>query len=440
MDIDFGAKEIIDKLYKEGYEGYIVGGCVRDIIMKKSPKDWDITTNANPQDVKRLFRKTIDTGIKHGTVTVRINKVSYEVTTYRIDGEYIDNRRPEEVFFTDDIEKDLERRDFTMNAIAFNHREGIRDYFGGISDIEKGIIKCVGEAEKRFEEDALRIMRGIRFTAQLGFAIEEKTLRAMKSKAHLLTNISKERIREEFDKILCGEYSSKALRIMVDTGVMDIILPELMPCVGFDQKNPNHNKDIFEHTLTVIENSRIDKASRAAALFHDIGKPKCFTIDNHGIGHFYGHEEVSCEIAKKIMKRLKYDTKTIELVMLVIGEHMTAFENITKRSTIKRFINRVGAENLGILFDFKRADIKGTASVERVEIINQFEKICEEILEYKEPFSIKDLAVNGNDMINLGYSGSAIGAILKKLLEIVIEEPEKNEKEYLSEIAKKERG
>lgn len=434
MKIDSGAQQIIDELYKKGYEGYLVGGCVRDIIMGTTPKDWDIATNAKPIDVKKVFRKTIDTGIEHGTVTVRINKVSYEVTTYRIDGEYKDSRRPEEVFFTKQIELDLERRDFTINAMAYNEKEGLKDCFKGLDDIKDKIIRCVGNAEKRLEEDALRIMRGLRFSSQLGFDIEEKTLNAMIAKRELLRKISIERIREELDKMLCGKYPAKALQIMAETGVMEVIMPEMIECIGFKQWNPNHSKDVFMHTLDVIENSPDNRIVRTAALFHDIGKPKCFTKDEAGIGHFYGHEVISAEIAEKIMKRMKYDTKSVNKVKLIILEHMNLVCDFKKKSSIKRFIQRVGTENLKILFELKRADIMATTSPERLEIIERLENDCNRIIEEKEPYLLKDLAVNGNDLLKMGYKGREIGEILNKMLEIIIEHPEKNNFEELKQI------
>ena len=286
MFIPNDVRAILDTLKINGYEGYIVGGSVRDATMGTFPKDYDITTNALPEVITKIFYKTIPTGIKHGTITVMINAVGYEVTTYRIDGEYLDNRRPSGVTFVSSLEEDLARRDFTINALAYNAQDGLIDYFGGIRDLENKIIRAVGEPDKRFKEDALRMLRAIRFAASLDFDIEEKTMLAIKNNYNLISNISNERIRDELFKMLVSNNTTKALKLLEETKLLQVILPELQLSVGFNQQNPHHDKDIFSHILVVVEKCPPVLNIRMAALLHDIAKPDCFTIDASGIDIF----------------------------------------------------------------------------------------------------------------------------------------------------------
>ncbi|MTI68728.1 MAG: HD domain-containing protein [Firmicutes bacterium] len=430
---------LLNELTKNNFKGYVVGGCVRDFILNRKPEDWDITTNATPKEILEVFKKykTIPTGLKHGTVTVLLEKEAFEITTFRIDGEYIDNRRPEIVEFTNDIKKDLSRRDFTINAMAYNLEDGLIDPFKGLIDLKKKKIVAVREADKRFEEDALRILRGVRFKTQLDFNIEKITYKAMNNKGYLLNKISKERIQIEFNKMLLSSKPSKGIRTLIDLEIMKYIIPEINDMVGFNQKNPHHDKDVFNHTMAVLDNTESDIILRLSALLHDIAKPYTFSIDEEGIGHFYKHERVGRELAGKILKRLKYDKKTIKRVKTLIKEHMLVLPNPTLKAT-KRFINRVGKDNLNLHFDLQIADIKGTKPPFCFDHTLKLQRSVEKILNEKQPLSTKDLDINGNDIINLGISqGKEIGIILKELLEKVLEDPKLNTKDKLIGEAKK---
>lgn len=427
---------IINTLSEHNFEAFAVGGCVRDTLLDRVPKDWDITTNAMPQDIINIFEHTVPTGIKHGTISIIINKTPYEVTTYRIDGEYTDNRHPDEVIFTNSITEDLSRRDFTINAIAYNPKEGLSDPFSGEKDLNNKLIKCVGDPSLRFQEDALRMLRAIRFSTQLDFEIEEKTLRAISYNSELIKKISYERVREELCKILLCNDPSVGFQLLNNTGLLSFIIPEFSKCVGFSQRNPHHNKDIFEHTLAVLDNTPKDLNLRLAALFHDIGKPKCFTLDENGIGHFYMHEVESATISNEILKRLRFDNNRIKTVSILIREHLINTDNI-KPPAVKRLINRVGVENLDNLFKLQIADIKGHTPPFDFTKVNKLKSMAHEILEKQQAFSTNQLAINGSDLIELGYpKGVIIGRTLGCLLDMVIENPELNTKEKLIKFAK----
>ncbi|MBL4936682.1 CCA tRNA nucleotidyltransferase [Clostridium sp. YIM B02515] len=427
---------ILDILIKNGYEAYIVGGCVRDSLIERQLKDWDITTSAKPEDILRLFEKTIPTGIKHGTVTVVLNKNNYEVTTYRIDGYYSDNRHPDEVIFTSSLKEDLSRRDFTVNSLAYNSINGLVDMFDGISDLHNRLIKCVGDPDKRFNEDALRMLRAIRFACQLDFTIDEETYKAISRNYALLRNVSSERIKDEFCKILLTSKPSRGMKMLLETKLLDYIVPELTESVGFDQKNPHHDKNVFDHIMSVLDNSEENLIVRLGALFHDIGKPRTFSIDKKGIGHFYGHNVVSAQMAEEILKRLKFDNKTIEKVIIIITEHMSAYNNMKNR-TLKKFISRVGVDNLEDLFQLQIADSKGhKKDADFSPIIKRREEV-KKILESGEPFTVSQLKINGNDLIALGFKpGKYIGVLLNELLEKVMEKPELNNRDSLLKIAR----
>ncbi|WP_160676681.1 CCA tRNA nucleotidyltransferase [Clostridium sp. C8-1-8] len=438
MNIPKDVKFIIDKFYENNYEAFIVGGCVRDSIRGVTPHDYDITTNALPEKIQELFEKTIPTGIKHGTITVLIDRNSYEVTTYRIDGDYIDNRRPESVEFVSDIKEDLSRRDFTINAMAYNYNEGLVDYFSGNEDLQNKLIKAVGEPDKRFNEDALRMMRAIRFAAQLGFTIEAKTLASIKKNNALINNISAERIRDEFIKIIISDNPSLGLRLLADTGILKHILPELDQCIGFDQHTPYHDKDIFNHTLSVVEKVPNLDYLRLAALFHDIAKPICFTLDENNVGHFYGHNNKGENLTRKILRRLRVDNLTTDTTCTLVKEHMNVLVDPTDIA-LKRMINRVGKSLVFDLFKLQRADILSSAPpflyLEHVAIM---ENKINEILNSKAPLSSKELAVNGNDLINelTLKPGKHLGELLNYLLEKVLKDPSLNSREKLFELAK----
>ncbi len=433
IDIPNKVKFIINKFYENNYEAFMVGGCIRDSLLLKEPKDYDIATSATPTITELLFDKTIPTGIKHGTITVLIDKEPFEVTTYRVEGEYKDNRRPDEISFVTNIKDDLSRRDFTINAFAYNPREGLKDYFNGLDDLKNKIIRTVGDSNKRFNEDALRIMRAIRFSAQLDFDIEEMTLDGIKKNKESLRNISVERIRDELCKLLLSDNPRKGLILLKNCGVLNIIIPELIPLIGFNQRNKYHHEDIFNHTLSVVENTPNDLILRLSALFHDIGKPDCFFIDNDGNGRFFGHNNISEDIAKRILTRLHFDNKTIKTVCTLIKEHMNVLDNPSNLA-IKRLINRVSVDNINLLYSLQEADIKSLKIPdEALNKLNIMRDKTKFILESKPPMSTKDLAIDGSTLISeLSLApGKIIGDILNHLLQLVLKDSSLNTKEIL---------
>jgi tRNA nucleotidyltransferase (CCA-adding enzyme) len=434
-------KYIIDTLNEFEYEAYVVGGCVRDSLLKREPKDWDITTNAKPEVVIEIFEslgfKVIPTGIKHGTVTIMINNIGFEVTTYRIDGEYSDSRRPDKVEFTSDLKEDLSRRDFTINAMAYNDKVGLVDYFGGVEDLSNKIIRCVGNPQDRYQEDGLRMLRGLRFSAQLGFRLHSQSYYIISDLKHLVGNISLERIRDEFGKILITSNTRKAMCDLWYLGLLYRIMPELDDCAFVEQNNPYHCEDVFGHILSVVENIKSNEALRLSALFHDICKPQCKTTDEEGIDHFYNHAEESSLKAEEILKRMKYDNKTIEKVKTLVKYHD---REITGSKSIRKLLNLIGEENFRDLLKVKEADIKAQNSKyydERIEKLIEIENKVNKIIDAKECFSIKDLAINGRDLMELGIKqGKEIGNILNKSFELVLDNPNLNDKEYLLNIVK----
>lgn len=431
-------KYIIDTIMEAGYEAYAVGGCIRDSILGREPDDWDITTSASPYQVKELFRRTIDTGIKHGTVTVMIDKEGYEVTTYRIDGEYEDSRHPKEVIFTPNLEEDLKRRDFTINAMAYNEKSGLVDIFEGMQDIERKVIRCVGSPMERFTEDALRMMRAVRFSAQLGYQIEEETAHAITSLAPNLSKISAERIQTELVKLVTSphpDYLQKAY----ETGITKVILPEFDVCMETEQHNPHHCYSVGEHTLKAMCAIRPQKALRLAILFHDIAKPVKKTTDEKGIDHFYGHPAVSEEMASQILHRLKFDNDTIYTVRKLVKYHDYDVE--PKPKNVRRAILKMGEDIFPLLFEVKRADIAAQSDYLREEKyakLAQVEEIYQTVLSEKQCVSLKMLAVDGKDLMTQAgmKPGKELGEVLKELLEAVIEEPALNEREILLDRAR----
>jgi tRNA nucleotidyltransferase (CCA-adding enzyme) len=419
-------------LEQNSYSSYLIGGCVRDYFNNRQPKDYDIATSATPQEVKKLFFRTVDTGIKHGTITVLIDGYFVEVTTLRKDGIYKDNRHPEEVIFTDDLKEDVSRRDFTINSIAIDLRGKIYDYFDGLKDINNKIIRTVGEADLRFKEDALRLIRAIRFSSLFNFEITPLTKESICRNAYLINNISKERIRDELCKILLSDYPDYGINMLNECNLLEHIIPELYLCVNFDQKNYHHRKDVFEHTLIVLKNTPKKLKIRLAALLHDIGKPKTFSIDEEDqVGHFYRHHVEGALIAENILQRLKFNNNIIENVSILIKEHMSRYDFLRTSST-KKFINRVGIDNLDDLFELQIADIKGSTPPFNYSNVLNFKEEVYKILSERQPLTIKDLDINGYDLIELGYKpGKQMGDILKSLLEKVLENPELNKKEKL---------
>ncbi len=425
-------KRIIQTITDAGYEAYAVGGCIRDSILGREPDDWDITTSAMPYQVKELFPRTIDTGILHGTVTVMLDKEGFEVTTYRIDGEYEDSRHPREVTFTPSLIEDLKRRDFTINAMAYNDEAGLVDIFDGMRDIEKGLIRCVGNPMERFTEDALRMMRAVRFSAQLGYEIEEQTCKAIRQLAPNLCHISAERIQAELVKLVISPHPEN-LRIAWETGITAVILPEFNDCMKTQQHNPHHCYSVGEHTLKAMEAIRADKVLRLTMLFHDIGKPEKLITDEKGIDHFYGHPALSEEMSRNILRRLKFDNHTIHLVSRLVRYHDYKVEPIQRN--VRRAIMKVGEDIFPYLFEVKQADIDAQSDHLRQEKLKNLEdvrRIYEQIIEEQQCVSLKTLAVTGKDLIEAGMKpGKELGEVLQRLLDFVVEDPSRNKKELL---------
>ena len=432
-------KYIIDTLERAGYEGYAVGGCVRDSLLGREPDDWDITTNAKPLQIKELFRRTVDTGIQHGTVTVLVGSDTYEVTTYRIDGEYEDNRHPRQVEFTTSLIEDLKRRDFTINAMAYNDRDGIIDEFDGMGDLNSGIIRCVGSPVERFSEDALRIMRAVRFSAQLGYKIEENTLSAIKELSPNLKDISAERINTELTKLIVSKNPGH-IRLLCETGIADVILPELSLVMNIEQNNPHHCYNVGEHIIRSVENIEADKALRYAMLFHDLGKGETKTTDENGVDHFHGHVHLSARMAVDIAHRLKFDNQTLNRVKKLVAYHDVKVE-LNIRS-VRRLINKIGVEDFPDLLKVKQADMEAQSDYKREEKQKEIDTLWElydRIIEQNDCVRISDLAINGKDLMEHGIEqGPKIGAVLNALLEKVMDDPSLNTKEKLTELLNEE--
>ena len=448
IQIPDNVNRIIQLLTENGYEAYAVGGCVRDMILGKTPEDWDITTSAKPQEVKRLFKRTIDTGIQHGTVTVLMDKEHYEVTTYRLDGEYEDNRHPKEVLFTSILKEDLRRRDFTINAMAYNDREGLIDLFDGLKDLSSGWIRCVGSAEERFEEDALRILRAVRFSAQLSFQIEEATLQAVRDKAGLLRNISAERIRVELTKLLISDHPDR-LRTLYETGITAVILPQFDLMMATDQRNIHHSYSVGEHTIRAVTavagpycENRYPLRERAilrwTMLLHDVEKPSSKTVGKDGQEHFYGHQEKGAMTAKRILKELKFDNDTMNAVIHLIRWHDYRF--VLTPAGIRKAAAKIGKEYMELLFEVNRADTAGknpSHTEEKYRRIETAQRLYQRILEEGDCVSLKELQLNGDDLIREGYHpGRELGQILSYLLDEVLEDPKLNQKNTLLQLAK----
>ena len=438
--IDEDVQRIISIVENNGEEAYMVGGCIRDMLMDKKPKDWDLTTSALPNKILDLFKKTefkgIDLSKKHGTIVLVKDNKQYEITTFRKEDEYTDYRHPDQVTFVKKLSKDLQRRDFTMNALAYSESKGLVDLFKGQEAIKNKIIKCVGKPKKRFKEDALRILRGIRFSAQLDFHIEKKTLKAMVEDHQLIKMVSMERLQSEFNKIILSNHPSKGLSLLKKIGALEIIIPELKCMYNFEQHNPNHHLDVFEHSLGVLENTPKDIYLRLAAIFHDIGKPETFKKDGEGIGHFYNHEKKSLEITEKVLKRMRYSNEIIEKTLKIIDEHMTVYNDDFSDKAVKRLIRRVESIGIDRLIAFQIADIKGTSNPEKYQHVLALKERVEKIKNRKDPLSIRDLAIDGNDLMALGIAeGVKIGNILDYLLQEVLENPKLNTQKSLRIIA-----
>lgn len=426
-------KLIIDILNKNNFEAFIVGGCVRDSIIRLTPHDWDICTNAKPEEIKKCFEffNTFDSGIKHGTISIVIDGEVYEVTTYRIDGTYSDNRRPDSVTFTSDIAKDLARRDFTINAMAYNEQCGLIDPYSGRNDLLDKIIRCVGNPDFRFNEDALRIIRALRFASVYDFVIENETSKSICKNADLLKNIAVERISVEFNKLLCGNGAEEILNNYRD--VIAVFIPEIKPMFDYSQHTKHHNRDLWRHTTYSVKS--IDKMPllRMSMLLHDIGKPRACKRDEDGTCHFKGHPKYSAEMAEIILRRLKYPTDFIETCVTLIKYHDVRFSG-SKRQ-LRHVMSAIGDKNVELLLKIQRADIMAQSDYKHKEKLEKLDLACEvyeEVLADKDCFTLKQLKINGNDIKKLGVTeGVKIGKILKMLLSLVIEDKLENKKSAL---------
>ena len=432
IDMPQDVREIINTLEEAGFEAFAVGGCVRDAVLGRVPADWDITTSAMPEEVKGLFSRTIDTGIQHGTVTVMKDHIGYEVTTYRIDGEYEDARHPKEVSFTSNLVEDLKRRDFTINAMAYNDRAGLVDEFDGIGDLENQIIRCVGNPLDRFGEDALRMLRAVRFSAQLGFTIDEATKAAITELAPNLEKISAERIQVELVKLLTSKHPDY-LRVAYETGITAVVLPEFDAIMNCEQNDACHEETVGEHTLKSLLKVSDDKVLRLTMLFHDFGKPLTYSRTEDGVTRFFGHTDISSDLSREIMRRLKYDNDTTDKVKKLTAVHNLFVKNAPNR--VRRCMSKVTKELFPYFLEVRKANIlawKADAQEKALAELQELETVYQGILERGECVSIKELAVDGKDLIAAGVEqGKQIGEILSDLLEIVLEEPEKNTKETL---------
>lgn len=431
--------KIIGVLQEAGFEAYAVGGCIRDSLLGRTPNDWDITTSAKPMEVKALFSHTIDTGIQHGTVTILLDREGFEVTTYRIDGEYEDGRHPKEVSFTGSLEEDLKRRDFTINALAYNETAGLIDIFEGQKDLKDGIIRCVGNAEERFTEDALRMLRAIRFSAQLGYRIEENTLAAIHKLAGNLEKISAERIQTELLKLIVSPHPDY-LRTAYECGVTKVFFPEFDLAMETPQNHPHHCYNVGEHILHSLLEIPADKVLRLTMLLHDIAKPQCLTVDEKGITHFHGHEEMGADMSRVILRRLRMDNDTTDKVCRLVRFHDYGNGVAPDRRIVRRAVNKIGEDLFADFLLVKKADLLAQSMYLREEKLSNlaaWDACYREICEAEECVSLRTLAVNGKDLIAAGLQpGKELGDILKQLLDEVLESPEKNEKDYLISRAK----
>lgn len=433
--LPYNVKKIINVLESNGHSAYAVGGCVRDCLLGKEPHDWDITTSATPEQIKSYFSHTIDTGIEHGTVTVMMNHIGYEVTTYRMDGKYSDGRHPEKVSFVVNLDEDLSRRDFTINAMAYNDTFGLVDLYGGEEDLRAGIIRAVGKAEERFSEDALRMLRALRFSAQLGFKIEEHTYEAIKTKADTICLVSAERIQVELVKLLTSDHP-EVMRQVYESGITAQILPEFDVMMKTPQNTPHHCYNVGEHTIAALKNIPADKVLRLTMLLHDIAKPECRIVED-GRDHFHGHPAVGAKKAREILRRLKFDNDTVERVVKLIEFHD---ERPSTEKAVRRVAVKLGDRAFPDIFAVKRADTLAQSEFLRqtkLDNIDYFEKTYKEIKAAGDALAIKDLNISGKDLLDMGVpQGKAVGEILQTLFEEVIDNPSVNARDYLINRAK----
>lgn len=434
--IPIEVREILNRLCDRGYLSFMVGGAVRDLLLGKNPKDYDICTAATPEEVKDIFQqnKVIDTGVKFGTVTVLNSTFSVEVTTFRSSITTEEGKRISIDPFSKSPEEDVKARDFTINGLLFDG-DKIIDLVGGLKDLAEGRIRAIGHPQDRWKEDALRMMRAARLHCQLGFEMEHTTFDSISAHADMIQGVAQERIRDELVKILISDQPAKGLRTLHQTGLLPFVLPELAACHHFDQKNVHHDKDIFEHILAVVAYIPNDLVLRLSALLHDIAKPQTFFVDEKGVGHFYLHHLKGQEMSREILTRLKFDKKTIDVVGILVREHMSKLR-ILRRGTIRRLINRVGRENIYQLIDLQIADEAGSASPHNFKIYEDLKQEVADILDNQEPLEIQDLAIGGKELKELGFeSGPEMGKVLNILLDKVLNKPKLNKKEVLRKIA-----
>ncbi len=445
MELPREVSDLIDRLEQAGYSAYAVGGCVRDSLLSLRPHDWDLCTSARPEEMQAVFRgeRLVETGLKHGTLTVVIDHHPYEITTFRTDGTYTDHRHPDSVTFVEDVSGDLARRDFTVNAMAYSPRTGLVDLFGGRRDLENRVIRCVGTPADRFREDALRILRALRFASAYDFALEAETDKALRLLAPTLKTVAAERIQAELLKLLCGPGAGRILRAYPD--VLTVIIPEIGPMVGYDQRNHHHHFDLWEHTVQAVENMPAEPDLRLTMLLHDTGKPAVCTVDDRGEAHYRGHQAASAVIAERVTDELRCDRKTRDRVIRLVRYHDIPLRTDSgavnlDRSFLLRRLNRFGEEDFRALILIHRADRIATGHSPRErEDRRMAERIAalDALLAEKPCFTLKDLAVNGNDLQALGLKGPAVGDALKQLLEAVMDGKISNEKAQLNEFVTK---
>lgn len=438
MQISSKAKIVINALADAGFSAYVVGGCVRDYFLGNQTSDTDITTSAKPCEVEKILAdkniKVVETGLKHGTVTAVIDKTPLEITTFRADGEYRDSRHPQSVEFVEDVEQDLKRRDFTVNAMAYNDERGLVDLFGGREDIENRIIRTVGEPDARFKEDALRIMRALRFSSVLGFEIEEKTKKSIFDNMYLLENISAERIFSELSKLLCGK---NVLNVLDEfRQVIGVIIPQLIPSFNCAQNTPWHTYTVYEHIIHSVDFAPCDPVIRLTMLLHDIGKPSVKRTDENGRDHFKTHADAGEKIAAEVLSKLKVSNNIYNKVTTLIKYHQSV-ENVNDVK-IKHWFNKIGEEYTLSLFDVRIADLKAhninlkEVNMEIEELIS-IKKQAQEAISRGDPYRISDLAVNGNDLLSAGLEGRKIGEMLSNILNLVMDGKLKNNKQSIME-------
>lgn len=412
---------VLDRLGAAGYPAYVVGGCVRDSLMGRAPKDWDVATAATPDQIKAALAgwRLLDTGIQHGTVTVLLEGMPIEVTSFRLEGEYLDFRRPAGVEFTTDLHADLARRDFTINAIAYNPKEGLVDPFGGREDIEKKQIRCVGEPDRRFGEDGLRIMRGLRLASELGFSIEEDTAKSLLTNRHILTHIAPERLSAELLRLICGQDFARVLRDY--HSVLSVVIPELAEMLGFDQQTPYHLYDVYEHTIQAMGLVEPSPLLRLTMLLHDVGKPRCFSLDHKGIGHFYGHAKLGSRMAEEILRRLRFDNKTTRQVCCLITHHYSKLS--AQPVVIKGYLREMGEERFRLLLKVRAADDQAKSPLAAKTSVDTaaIEAALDVILAEDQCYSLGQLAIKGTELSEMGVAGREIGRLLSQLLDEVIE-------------------